>query len=115
MSASNSLPIDAVPPRRHVAGQLAYAALFALVLPLLLTAWASALERRVALPAVGSRPLGVTLAVCGALLMALAAISLRMKGGGWPMSPFPPRRLVTIGVHSLVADPLYPRAVPVVF
>jgi prolipoprotein diacylglyceryltransferase/protein-S-isoprenylcysteine O-methyltransferase Ste14 len=107
MSGSNSPRSDTPEPRRVVAGQLAYGALFAVVLPLLLAAWAFALERRVKLPPVGSRPMGLALAICGALLMALGVIYLRVKGGGWPMSPFPPRQFVTSGPYALVADPLY--------
>jgi prolipoprotein diacylglyceryltransferase/protein-S-isoprenylcysteine O-methyltransferase Ste14 len=107
MSGSNSAPSDTAATRRSVAGQLAYGALFALVLPLLLAAWAFALERRIELPPVGSPLLGLAMAICGALLMALGVVYLRVKGGGWPMSPFPPRQFVTSGPYALVADPLY--------
>jgi protein-S-isoprenylcysteine O-methyltransferase Ste14 len=105
MSTSHSLPIESAAPRAF--GQLAYGALFAVVLPLLLAAWALALDRRIALPAIGSRPAGVAIAIAGALIALAAVVALRVKGGGWPMSPYPPRQLVTSGLYALVAHPLY--------
>jgi len=36
-----------------------------------------------------------------------AIVELRTKGGGWPMSPFPPQRFVSSGVYAIVAHPLY--------
>ncbi len=116
MNGSNSPHVDATGPgrERSAAGQLAYAALFALVLPLLLAAWAIALDRRIELPLVGSAAVGLALAICGALLILLGVIYLRVKGGGWPMSPYPPRRLVSSGPYALVAHPLYAGSVLVV-
>lgn len=105
MSSSHSLPIESAAPR--VFGQLAYGALFAIVLPLLLAAWAIALDKRVTLPMIGSPLAGVVLAVAGALISVAAVVALRVKGGGWPMSPYPPLRLVTSGIYALVAHPLY--------
>lgn len=105
MSSSHSLPIDSAAPR--IAGQLAYGALFAVVLPVLLAAWAIALDRRVTLPQVGTPLAGVALAIAGGWLCVAAIVALRVKGGGWPMSPYPPRQLVTSGAYALVAHPLY--------
>src|SRR5687768_9832403 len=105
MSSSHSLPIESAAPR--VFGQLAYGALFAIVLPLLLAAWAIALDKRVTLPMIGSPLAGVVLVVAGALISIAAVVALRVKGGGWPMSPYPPLRLVTSGIYALVAHPLY--------
>ena len=97
MSSSPSRPIS----------QLAYAALFAIILPVLFAAWAMALDRNLDLPGVGSRAAGLVLAAIGALMILAAIVELRVKGGGWPMSPYPPRRFVTSGVYALVAHPLY--------
>lgn len=105
MSSSHSLPIDSVQPR--ALGQLAYGALFAIVLPLLLAAWAIALDRRIALPAIGTPGIGIAIALIGALISMTAVLALRVKGGGWPMSPYPPQRLVTTGIYALAAHPLY--------
>jgi len=113
MSSSHSLPIESAAPR--VFGQLAYGALFAIVLPLLLAAWAVALDKRVALPTIGSPLAGVVLAVAGALICVAAVVVLRVTGGGWPMSPYPPRRLVTSGIYALVAHPLYLGSVLIAF
>ena len=105
MSASRSQPIESAASR--VFGQLAYGALFAAVLPLLLAAWAIALDRRIALPAIGSPRAGAAIAIAGAIVAIAAIVALRVRGGGWPMSPYPPRRLVTSGPYALVAHPLY--------
>jgi protein-S-isoprenylcysteine O-methyltransferase Ste14 len=105
MSSSPSLPIEAPAPR--VLGQLAYGALFGIVLPFLLAAWAIVLDRRVQLPAIGSQLGGIVIALAGASIAAAGVIVLRVRGGGWPMSPYPPRRLVTSGIYALVAHPLY--------
>jgi protein-S-isoprenylcysteine O-methyltransferase Ste14 len=105
MSSSPSLPIESPAPR--VVGQLAYGALFAIVLPLLLGVWATVLDRRVTLPAIGSPRAGLVLAIAGAFIALAGVIALRVRGGGWPMSPYPPRRLVTSGIYALVAHPLY--------
>jgi protein-S-isoprenylcysteine O-methyltransferase Ste14 len=90
---------------------LAYGSLFVVILPAALILWASRLDSLLALPAVGPRCPGVVLAAAGALLMAVAAASLWFDGGGLPMSPYPPARLVSKGVYRLVADPMYVGAV----
>ncbi len=97
--------------KRPLGGVLAYGGLFVVVLPVALTAWASRLDRLLALPAVGPWWLGAVVAAAGALLMAVAAASLWFDGGGLPMSPYPPARLVSRGVYRVVADPMYVGAV----
>jgi protein-S-isoprenylcysteine O-methyltransferase Ste14 len=92
-------------------GALAYGALFTIILPLLLAVWAVRLDRLVALPRVGTPWGGASLAMAGALLMLAATIALRVRGGGWPMSPFPPQRRVTGGAYAVVSDPIYAGAV----
>jgi protein-S-isoprenylcysteine O-methyltransferase Ste14 len=95
------------------AGRVAYAVLFCVILPALLVAWAARLDALVTLPLAGTRVGGVTLAVGGALCMAAGAAALWSWGRGLPMSPFPPRRLVTRGIYRLTADPIYVGAVAV--
>jgi protein-S-isoprenylcysteine O-methyltransferase Ste14 len=90
---------------------LAYGGLFVVVLPVALTLWARRLDGLLALPAVGPWWLGAVLAGAGATLMAVAAASLWFDGGGLPMSPYPPARLVSRGVYRVVADPMYVGAV----
>lgn len=107
MSSSNLLPIESAPPWHRALRQFAYGALFVVVLPLLLATWAIVLDRRLALPAIGSPGAGVAIALAGALTIVAAIVGLRVQGGGWPMSPYPPRRFVASGVYALVAHPLY--------
>jgi Prolipoprotein diacylglyceryltransferase len=87
--------------------KLAYGALFAVVLPLLLWAWAVRLDRVIVLPRVGEAWHGLVIAALGALVIAAAIVTLRVRGGGWPMSPFPPKARVTSGLFAIVDDPIY--------
>ena len=91
----------------RLAGQLAYGALFVIALPIVLAWWASSLNRRVHLPMAGAPLLGTCIALTGAAVIVAAIVVLRVRGGGWPMSPYPPQRRVTTGVYALVAHPLY--------
>jgi len=113
MSSSHSLPIESTPSR--TLGQLAYGAVFVIVLPSLLALWAVVLDRRVMLPKIGSPLAGIVLAVAGTCIAIAAVIALRVKGGGWPMSPYPPRRLVTSGIYALAGHPLYLGSVLIAF
>jgi protein-S-isoprenylcysteine O-methyltransferase Ste14 len=97
-----------------MSARLAYAALFALVLPALLVAWAIRLDRVLALPAygsIGSVAAGTVVALAGLALMAAATRDLWVHGHGLPASPFPPQRLVTRGVYGILPHPLYLGAV----
>ena len=100
------VPAGGVKPFQRLA-QLAYGALFAVVLPLLLFAWATRLDRLIALPAVGEVRWGVVLASAGVVLMVAATVALRTRGGGWPMSPFPPSRRVNAAAYALLDHPIY--------
>jgi protein-S-isoprenylcysteine O-methyltransferase Ste14 len=105
------IPSAACSDRRPLGGVLAYGGLFVVVLPVALILWASRLDSLLALPAVGPWWPGVVLAAAGGLLMVMAAASLWSNGGGLPMSPYPPARLVSRGVYRVVADPMYVGAV----
>jgi protein-S-isoprenylcysteine O-methyltransferase Ste14 len=115
MSSSHSLPLERVTPPPHAAGQLAYGALFVVLLPLALIGWAMAMDRHLSLPLLGSPAIGFMFASIGAAIIVAAVIALRVKGGGWPMSPYPPERLVTSGIYAIVAHPLYLGSVLVAF
>jgi prolipoprotein diacylglyceryltransferase/protein-S-isoprenylcysteine O-methyltransferase Ste14 len=106
MSVSHSPSIDRTAATRRI-GKLAYGMLFTVLLPLLLAFWATALDRRVELPDIGSHAAGLAIAFAGAILVVAAVAGLRVRGGGWPMSPFPPAHFVTTGAYALVAHPIY--------
>jgi len=99
--------------RGGLTGRVAYAVLFCAVLPVLLAAWAARLDALLSLPQIGTRAGGVTLAAAGVLCMAAGMQALWTWGRGLPMSPFPPRHLVTRGIYRLSADPIYVGAVAV--
>ena len=106
------------PPRapgrvRPAAARLGYAALFVVLLPALLVAWAHRLDQWVTLPVVDFRTAGYALVVVGLVVMASGTAALWRHGRGLPMSAFPPERLVTRGIYAYVADPLYIGAVAV--
>ncbi len=94
-----------------MSARLAYTALFALALPALLVAWAISLDTVLTLPAYGSVVPGVGVAIAGLALMAVAIRDLWVYGHGLPASPFPPERLVTRGVYSVIPHPIYLGAV----
>jgi protein-S-isoprenylcysteine O-methyltransferase Ste14 len=92
-------------------GRLAYASLFVLALPAALVFWARRLDQLLALPAMQARAPGLAIAAIGLGLMAVAMRDLWKRGGGLPMSPFPPERLVTGGAYAVIAHPIYAGAV----
>jgi prolipoprotein diacylglyceryltransferase/protein-S-isoprenylcysteine O-methyltransferase Ste14 len=94
-----------------IVGAAAYAVLFVVALPWLLSVWMHRMDRIVSLPAYGNAPIGLLILGIGLALMAAATLSLWTAGRGLPMSPFPPERLVTSGVYALVPDPIYIGAV----
>lgn len=91
--------------------RIAYALVFVVLLPLLLTLWAARLDTLVRLPAYGTPAMGLGLAIAGLGLMALATRELWVRARGLPMSPFPPARLVTTGVYRVIDHPIYLGAV----
>ncbi len=93
--------------RKLSAGALGYGALFAIVLPAGLFAWADATESIVALPAVQSTPLGLAGILLGAVLLMSGVICLTVFGDGLPMNPYPPTRHVMRGPYRLIRHPIY--------
>jgi protein-S-isoprenylcysteine O-methyltransferase Ste14 len=87
--------------------KILYAVLFAVVLPVLLVAWAKLTESCVHLSALGSYKLGLVLAIVGAAITVSGIVTLSVQGDGLPMSPFPPRRYVSRGVYGLIPHPIY--------
>ena len=93
--------------RSGVLGRLAYGALFVLVLPAALAAWARRAAPLVALPAVHAPGPGLALVIIGLLLLAAGARELIARGGGLPMNAFPPPRFVRAGVYRWIRNPMY--------
>jgi len=92
-------------------GRIAYAALFSVVLPVLLLVWGARMDHLLSLPMVGTPVLGWTVAGIGIGLMLSATRSLWVAGGGLPASPFPPSRFVSSGIYGVFAHPIYLGAV----
>jgi protein-S-isoprenylcysteine O-methyltransferase Ste14 len=92
---------------REVAARVLYGALFTVVVPAALVAWARALAPHVSLPPVHSGWAGMVLFAAGVLLLAAGARELRVRGDGLPMNAFPPQRLVRTGVYRWLANPMY--------
>ncbi len=88
-------------------GKALYGTLFVFILPAALIAWASGAEANVSLPALRSVWWGACIAGAGMMLWAAGAVALWRKGGGLPMNAFPPPVLVTQGVYSVTAHPMY--------
>jgi len=94
---------------------VAYAALFVVVLPALLAAWAHRLDALIVLPlpprALALPVTSLAVLAVGVALMLAATRDLWRFGHGLPASPFPPQRLVAEGLYRLVAHPIYVGAV----
>lgn len=92
-----------------VAARVAYGAIFMLLWPGLLAAWAIGLDQAafVTWPV----PLPIWLAVAGLaagiILMASGMRALWVHGGGLPMNAFPPARLVERSAYRLFTHPIY--------
>jgi protein-S-isoprenylcysteine O-methyltransferase Ste14 len=90
-----------------IAGRVVYAASFVVALPLLLGAWAGALEPTLRLPPWHAPWPGSFLATAGLLAWAAGVIEIVSRGGGLPMNAFPPPRLVTTGIYGFFRHPIY--------
>ena len=85
--------------------------LFTVALPLSLVLWATRLDVFVSLPAYGSPPTGAVVMFLGGALMVSAIAALWVRGGGLPMSPYPPERFVSSWVYRYLSNPMYVGAV----
>lgn len=90
---------------RSTLGRVLYGAVFVVLLPLALLAWAHA--AKVNLPAIHSFSGGLLLTIAGGLAMAAGMLSLWRDGGGLPMNAFPPPRFVQKNIYALVPHPIY--------
>jgi protein-S-isoprenylcysteine O-methyltransferase Ste14 len=89
------------------AGQALYGLGFAVLLPILLVAWAHAAEANVRAPAWHDRAVGGAMSVAGVLLLVSGWVALWWHGGGLAMNAYPPPRHVTRGIYALLAHPIY--------
>src|SRR6266478_3472129 len=94
-------------PLSGVAGRVAYAGAFTVVLPALLAAWARSADRFIHLPALYAPVPGVAITVGGMALFGWACVALFRDGGGLPMNAFPPPRWVATGPYRFLAHPIY--------
>jgi protein-S-isoprenylcysteine O-methyltransferase Ste14 len=92
---------------RRALGVIAYGAVFAVGLPLLLALWMQRLDRIIRLPAFGNTMTGALVMAAGLGLVGLAMYWLWREGGGLAMSPFPPGHLVTSGPYAILPHPIY--------
>ena len=90
-----------------VLGRWLYGALFVLLLPIGLAAWACGAAHYMRLAVPWSPPVGLTLAGAGAALALWGMFCLRIYGGGLPMNAYPPPRYVERGVYRWLPHPIY--------
>lgn len=88
-------------------GKLAYAVLFAVLIPIGLVIWANATEEIVQLPAVEPKVAGVIPLVAGFLLLVWGMAALWIYGKGLPMNAYPPPVFVTQGPYRWLRHPIY--------
>lgn len=96
---------------KTIAGKILYGLLFVVILPVLLILWARGTTTMITLPVPEGAVTAIVLIITGTLLMAAGMLSLLIKGGGLPMNAYPPARLVTTGIYSVIAHPIYAGAV----
>jgi protein-S-isoprenylcysteine O-methyltransferase Ste14 len=100
----------AMTPRQRLLA-LAYGAVFVVLLPWLLAAWACntaiVVSWQIPLPTW----VGLPLTAAGFGLVLAGWLALWRHGGGLPMNAFPPPRLVRCGVYAWLAHPIYTGAV----
>ncbi len=92
---------------RATLSRLAYGAVFVVLLPLGLVAWALRVDGLLHLPAIHSVAAGLPIAVVGLLLIALGMRALIRHGDGLPMNAFPPPRFVRRGIYGWLHHPIY--------
>lgn len=90
-----------------LAGRVLYGALFVVVLPALLAAWARSSAHNITLTPPLTPAAGVAAALGGFALMVAGWAALWFYGGGLPMNAYPPPRYVERGVYRFLAHPIY--------
>jgi protein-S-isoprenylcysteine O-methyltransferase Ste14 len=90
-----------------VVARLGYGLLFWLAVPAGLVAWALAAGPNVPLTAVRSPAAGAAAAGVGLAMLMAGTWQLIARGGGLPMNPFPPTRLVRSGIYRWLRSPIY--------
>ena len=93
-----------IPP---LIGKILYGALFIVVLPALLVAWAASTESSVSLPGVYSPSIGFTLMAVGIAIMFAGMAAIYLYGNGLPMNAYPPEKFVTRGIFRVLHHPIY--------
>ncbi|WP_107687487.1 prolipoprotein diacylglyceryl transferase family protein [Neisseria wadsworthii] len=91
--------------------KILYAAVFCLLLPVLLWQWAVHADNAVTLPLPGAQWPGGFIAAGGIALMLWAMIGLWRTGKGLPMNAFPPEEYVFSGAYRVCRHPIYTGAV----
>lgn len=88
-------------------GKFLYGFLFIVVLPAFLFIWAKYSAPNVYLPPLRWLSAGIGNIAVGLVLMIAGIYAIMRDGGGWPMNPYPPVRLVTSGIYRIVSHPIY--------
>lgn len=88
-------------------GRLLYGALFVVVIPLSLAAWAVRLAPVVPVRAPHAPAWGALAAAVGLGLLATGIADLIRRGRGLPMNAFPPRLFVRTGIYRWLRNPIY--------
>jgi phosphatidylglycerol:prolipoprotein diacylglycerol transferase len=82
-----------------------YGAVFVLFVPLGLVAWSNTVK--IPLVAVHWPGWGFGIALGGLCILSAGMLTLILLGKGLPMNAFPPVRLVTQGIYSILPHPIY--------
>jgi protein-S-isoprenylcysteine O-methyltransferase Ste14 len=94
--------------RIRITGNVAYGALFVIIIPALLILWARAIDRVIVdLPAVGTLTLGWAMVAVGLAVIAAGWWALLWYGEGLPMNISPPAKFVTQGIYRVLPHPIY--------
>ncbi|MEN8251458.1 MAG: methyltransferase, partial [Bacteroidota bacterium] len=88
-------------------GQILYAILFTIIVPVGLWYWGYLTSRIVTWPAIQSPLLGISLVIIGFLLLLWGMWALFYFGQGLPMNAFPPKKYVVDGPYKLFKHPIY--------
>jgi membrane-associated phospholipid phosphatase len=88
-------------------GKMLYGLFFIVILPLFLFLWARETNDIVVLPIIENQILGITISLCGVIVMTIGMITLIMRGNGLPMNAYPPKNYVNSGIYKYFSHPIY--------